>query len=972
MSTSQKSTNLELFEAESIQDFPKKIITSILEYNKDLLIGDSTGLIGLYKFDNMKLVEYKHLQMKSKIDRMFIPEIDVLYFLSGGNIYLYLLPEFNDKTPRETDKESKDFKDIAQIVNDDKSELLIISKKKKIIFHYYEMELQRSFAKEYKDKEGKVISLSVDDIPEKIIWHGNSICYNTKAGKVFFITFKKNKDIAEISENKQDLPADNFIYIQSSWIILTGDCGLYFKLNGSPMSKNPINFEHGQTMLDLKVLNDMHIIALYKQNINIYENINGTCVQKIDIKLENIEGRQFFENGQKKIFLISANRKDEKAKDFSCNLTVMKEFSFEKQIKLSIKKDEIKQAFNLLNTKLDYNMEKFNFLETFYLDCAWNSMKKKTKEGYEEAEKYFSLSNFNPFELIYHFIKLLKIKPIHVGFEEIEKLKPEIIQCQIISSNEGLDNISKIALQMLISVLKIKKNHIIKINSISNKKNEIKTVLKNNIVSFESSQICAINLKNVEPKEIQVSEAIKMIDEALIKSMVLLRYDISLIEEIIEGEYYGINDFETFLSKIKSFTSSMTLSYIYKKSKKYNEVFKILEPYIHNINLIDENKQAVNLVKNILISFGKQKYYLEIFEQGLKLLIKNNHLAAFEVLLSHEIISIEEFMSKYLSNEQTDQNKKEIFLKLLCEDKKYAKYSNEKYQTLYIQILINVLFNKLKKDSIPGNKEQEKFPKEYNSFKEVLINYKCYNKSQILELIKNTWMYDVEILLLSKLEKNEEAIKKMIELIKANLKTFEDIREFCKINIINDNEIYKKYFQSLREKYDDKQWEQMKPNFKKEMLKLIYLYLNGQLIDEKDKKNKTKLEMLNMLNPKDILSLIPSDWKLNEALDENDNEKTIYSLMHFYLKEYYVIDTNYKRLENLAKMDLINKQKKLCDLREKSININSDTSCFLCGKKITNNTQFHIYPNGHIYHSTCSPDLYLEIKTGKNFKNFDY
>ena len=99
-----------------------------------------------------------------------------------------------------------------------------------------------------------------------------------------------------------------------------------------------------------------------------------------------------------------------------------------------------------------------------------------------------------------------------------------------------------------------------------------------------------------------------MIDEALIKSMVLLRYDISLIEEIIEGEYYGINVFETFLSKINSFTSSMTLSYIYKKSKKYNEVFKILEPYIHNINLIDENKQAVNLVKNILISYLRKLF----------------------------------------------------------------------------------------------------------------------------------------------------------------------------------------------------------------------------------------------------------------------------------------------------------------------------------------------------------------------------
>ena len=347
-------------------------------------------------------------------------------------------------------------------------------------------------------------------------------------------------------------------------------------------------------------------------------------------------------------------------------------------------------------------------------------------------------------------------------------------------------------------------------------------------------------------------------------------------------------------------------------------------------------------------------------------------MEAFDILLCHELISVDNFLDNILTNEPSNLNKKEIFLKMLCEDKKYQNYSNDKYQTLYIDILINKLFSELKKDSIPSNKQSENFPKEYKDLKEIVKNYSSYNRSTLLEKIKNTWMYDIELYLLSQLQRNDEAIKKLIDLVKTKHKEFEDIREFCKINYNNDMDIFKKYFKNLREKYDDKAYEDMKPLFKKEMLKLIDLFINGELLDQEARKNKNKLELLNLLNPKEILTLIPNDWKLNESLDGKENNKTIFNLMHFYLKEYAIINNNYKRLENLAKMDLTYKQKKLYELRDKHVSLDINSSCFLCGKKITNNTQFLVYPNGHIYHSRCSPDLHTEIKTGKNFKNFDY
>ena len=346
-------------------------------------------------------------------------------------------------------------------------------------------------------------------------------------------------------------------------------------------------------------------------------------------------------------------------------------------------------------------------------------------------------------------------------------------------------------------------------------------------------------------------------------------------------------------------------------------------------------------------------------------------MEAFDVLLYHELITVDNFLENILVDEPSNLEKRETFLKMLCEEEKYN-YSNEKYQTLYLELLINKLFSQIKKDSLPKNKESENFPKEYQDLKALFQKYKNYNKPKLLEIVKNTWMYDIEIYLLSQLQKNDEAIKKYLELVKAKIKTFEDIREYCKLNYNNDMDIFKKYFKNLREKYDDKEYEDMKETFKKEMLKVIYLFISGELLDLEIRKKKSKLELLNLLNPKEILSLLPKEWKLNEQLDEKDKSKTLYDLMHFYLKEYAIVNNNYKRLENLAKMDLTYKQKKLYELRDKHVALDINSSCFLCGKKITNNTQFLIYPNGHIYHSRCSPDLYTEIKTGKNFKNFDY
>ena len=67
-----------------------------------------------------------------------------------------------------------------------------------------------------------------------------------------------------------------------------------------------------------------------------------------------------------------------------------------------------------------------------------------------------------------------------------------------------------------------------------------------------------------------------------------------------------------------------------------------------------------------------------------------------------------------------------------------------------------------------------------------------------------------------------------MELVKTNHKDFQDIRDYCKENYKNDINIFKEYYTILKQNYDDQNIEEMKPMFKKEMLKILEFLKIGQ------------------------------------------------------------------------------------------------------------------------------------------------
>ena len=516
---SNSNSNLELFEVDLIKEFSKEIITSVVGYedkkdNKDkkdvIIIGDSIGNLIVYKKEKTKLVELFHDQLKSKIENLIaIPDLNVLFVLAGGTLYFYDLLNFK-LVSKDLDKDFKDISKIAENKNSSKEyvdKILIVTKKKKIIFCQYYPEIGKLQPYELKDKDGNPLNFNLEDMPEKILWFGNNICYYTKNGKIYFLIIKTiDNNIAEKTELNQDIKALNLVYINDSWLVLAENVGLYFDLLGQAISKNPLIFDESSSnqIIDIKILNDFHIISLSPSNIKIFDNNEGTLMQTLSIDNDTQQIKKLFlGEGSHSLFLVTSNKKEEKPKETEYKIWEVREYTLEKQIEIAMKSNQIEKALNLINNKLEYNFEKFNFLESLYCDCRWSFMNQKSIEGYQKAEIYFGLCNFNPYELIYHFIKLLKIKPIHSGFQG-ENLPSKVNDCQIFSDIKNLDENTKAALEMLIKVLQAKKDYILQNNILiidkkgKKKKKTIKSV-KESILKFDSSQFCSINLQNVQP-----------------------------------------------------------------------------------------------------------------------------------------------------------------------------------------------------------------------------------------------------------------------------------------------------------------------------------------------------------------------------------------------------------------------------------------------------------------------------------------
>ena len=917
-------------------------ITDIVCYNDNTIIyGDDKGNIEILNYIDKKDKSIAHKQIapmklktigRNRINKLIvINELNILYILCGNNLHYYLLPELDDKMAKNLDFEITNICQNKKL--DHHKELLVVLKKQKKI-KFYSMEIEI-----IKLEDLNLNERPIEDTPEFIEWYGDYICYFIKKKEtIYFIDLKQN------TSSNIPYECSGLLYLNDGWLASSMTIGLFFETNGNPKSMEPLNLENKVFMQFSKKEN--YLLTLYDSMIVINDGTTLKKVQKISLETkENSSKAVCIVNGIKKAFILIQDLNK------LYILRELKETPFEEQLSRLLKVNKFEEALTILNNKIPLN-EKMEQLENYYLGCAWAHF---IKEDYEKATKFFRVSNFNPFELMYLFIKLLKVKPIHIDYDKNNNLLENQFELK--------DNSNKIkqVIECLINVLNYKINYIYKEykEEIEEGKNlEVRTL------SFNSSTCSIINLSECEPREINLKVFFQNINLTLLKALVFNESKVEEIEKLIENDNFG-TDFlsDKFLEETNTDYSKLALAFIYEKKKNYKEALNILKEYVQRIDNPALSKPTKQKTINILLEIGKLKDMKDLFEEHIQWMLNIYQIDAFDIILSNDL-SIDYYINNIIpkiekqSNLEEDHYIKEKFLKYICDNPKYNKYSNEKYQTELIILELNNLFKVKPKDY--NFTEGENLPGKYIDFKELLTKYNLFDKMKLIEKIKDSWLYDIEIELYCQLDKLDDALLTYIELVNKNKKKYVDIEKFCCNNIEKDNNLYIKFFKKLSEQLkSDNTLDEQKENIQKEMLKLMDMSNKHELIKEK----KNSLEILNLLNPNEVLNEIPEDWTLNNDI--------VYEFLRNSLMQYTNVNNEFKREEGLLNVDLNYKQLELFKVKNRHVNVDIGTICNGCKKKI-GTTIFVVYPNNAIYHTNCAPNPHIEPKKGTDFTNFRY
>lgn len=98
-----------------------------------------------------------------------------------------------------------------------------------------------------------------------------------------------------------------------------------------------------------------------------------------------------------------------------------------------------------------------------------------------------------------------------------------------------------------------------------------------------------------------------------------------------------------------------------------------------------------------------------------------------------------------------------------------------------------------------------------------------------------------------------------------------------------------------------------------------------------------------------VLNLIPEEWDLITE------EYNLVNLLSSVFDHMLTIEENSKISKNLSKMECLNAEHDLNDLKSAYLVIGEETNCKVCKRKLKPNN-IRIYPNGGVYHQRCTKD----------------
>ena len=983
------------FEEKLIDKLPgPNIITADL-YKDYLIAGDNKGTVYFLEIskpdpskNNSDIIFMKKLgniQLNKKIDQICVSKSNdnpIVFILYDGSIDVYQIKTLDKISSL---KNSFPQSNVSLISTNSKypNIILTVNKKKKIKFYEYHnngnfTELTKNI---FFDKD---MYLSDIPLPGNLEFYDNS-CYYILGKKAYHLDLKTNK----LTDIEVDSPK-TIKYTREGLLVNLPDSNLGIFFNKGGISNiTPINYIDTNFISSVEHKN--YLILLNKTKVLIYI-FKGTKYEHVQTQelIEANNGKFIFSNGERVFMLLEAAQG-------VCRLYELKEAPYEIQIQKLLDNGKFDEALDKLNNNIDiYNEKKFNEIEQFYLNAAWNSLKKK---NFENFGKYLVLTNFDPCEYIYMFYSKLGVNIIHSDKEK--QIKTDISSNQIDNiikkdsdktMNEEMDN----ALNQLIIILLSKRDYIMKICSFP--KDDYKEVSDLNFMHNNSSPI---NLSDSTSK-ISVPQLLGLINITLVKAYIQLRKRGEISSVIDNSSFkYNYSDFsKDDFFKGEEPEKKLALAYYYEKKGEYEEALKIWK-YFGELESKGDNKdtgflniEAKEKTKRIFEKFrtdiNNRDNNAKLFETYIQWLIIKYPSTAFEVAISSQIIGLDYFLDNIISNIMKE-NKSSNDLK-----KDFLEYYNKispdaHFQTLLLQYYISLLFSSLSENTSKNNVIMEgTVKKNYDAFMTYLkAPNSVYSKQTIFDKIKNSWLFEAKIYLYSQLNQHDKAINDLFRDAKLE-KNFESLRKYCEENKKSKPDIYQTYFKTLKNAYDDYQSVVDKYNNEiEENNKKINIKIEDDIKDiteaekeelkkiNSEKRNEIKKtqeimkpfenEMLYLMKNISIEDLDPKIVLENSVEQWNICDKGVFfDYLKNIIEEYTVLSNKYRISKSLSDKALEYKEMENYQLKKRHVNIDQDTLCALCGKKI-GSTVFVFYPNMKIYHSKCATNLNVDPTTGVDF-----
>ena len=923
-----------------------------IEFTKDkVFIGESKGHIHSYTLarkgmPDETLVPYLNSikPWRARVEKLKADTaIGVLYAFAEGNLSVFHLETLED-----LQNFGKNFNIFAINEHKDFSGRVCIAQKRRLTTFRWGQSLKNS-----KGLLGGFIvdkdNFMVPDVPSTMAWCRHSICVGfTK--KSYIIINSENGSTKEI-----DLPSGPINFqpyvkvIKDEFFCLWGTNLLisFYSSTGEPSARSTISFEESRHIISVGY-QEPYVVILTERTLEVFSLEDSHCVQQES--LPSGSGAVAMSDTDVPITYVTTS-----------SVMSLKPIPIDSQITKMLLQCKIKEARILLEKHIDPTAEDSDLaFEQFNLDAAWCLFRNLKLEL---SVEHFLLTNFDPRDVMSLFPDYCN-RNIYSQDNTRKETVATLVYSTCIERGASPDNteFNKMIEEKTIRV---------KLYVISLLQQKRETVFKPPKAGRASGQqnflVSKFSVNKINPQPLKRDECLELIDTFLLKLYIDIGLDrnsqkklqekfgknhLRLLEDLFDSANQpklNFPDCEAFL-KSNGKGAQNALAMLYEAYNRKVDALRIWKELGGTKEAGLKEQAARQTVKILLQVNDKQTVFeystwvLSLFPDiGLEVFTSSEeqHRIPPDLVLQH----LERF-------DKIEPPLSERYLKYLVEEKEI---DAERFHTRLALCYVQKLFQMKPRDSddeIPPQNTSTfmKYKKELMLFLETSKNYR---PSTLLEELKDSWLLDAEVLLLSREKKYMEALHILVShAIRKD--DFDRAEKYC---LSQSEQLLTKLLKIYIEKalnYEQQTNEISEPRLQEEAKKNMKKFQN--CAENLLQKYATHEEMDPLL----VLEIIPEHWELSS------------SALHTYL--YVALSHTLHRghdvgiLNQLSEMNLIQTECEWTAKRNASVKITNERRCDVCRNKI-GNRPFVVYPNGKVVHHSCMGASNICPVTKTNFES---